>query len=113
MFAYSVKGTHPPDDSRFQEGGDRSSPHPEPGGFAPSRWEGGNPIRVIFRGRTPAKNDTRKSSPPPGAGLGVGVASDKPNVAIKRHGDTAGKCQIMPFGSIVMGDLVKGVFHFG
>ena len=32
----------------------------------------GNPIRVIFRGRLPAKNDTRKSSPPLGAGLGVG-----------------------------------------
>ncbi len=31
----------------------------------------GNPIRVIFRGRLSAKNDTRTSSPPLGAGLGV------------------------------------------
>ncbi len=29
-----------------------------------SQGEGANPIRVIFRGRLPAKNDTRKSSPP-------------------------------------------------
>ena len=36
--------------------------------------KGENPICVIFRGRLPAKNDTRKSSPPLGVGLGVGEA---------------------------------------
>ena len=45
-------------------------------------------------------NRAENSSPPLGAGLGVGVALDKPNTTIKGDGDRAKKCQIMPFDSI-------------
>ncbi len=66
---------------------------------APFLWEGGENQRCGLAG-VRAPNRTGNSSPPLGAGLGVGVASDIPAATIKWYGDRVKKYQIMPFGNI-------------
>ncbi len=46
-----------------------------------NKWEGGT-LAARFSGAFAPENRAQKSSPPLGAGLGVGVSGDKPRVSL-------------------------------